>query len=564
MSTFARPVAAGLIGAAGTIALITVVSRVVGFGRWVAQASAIGPTPLGDAYNAANTLPNVLFEVAAGGALAGAVVPLIATALTRGRTADVDRIASALLGWTLVVLVPIAGLVALLARPLVSFALTSPSADEVSVAAGFLTVFAVQIPLYGLGVVLSGVLQAHHRFLGPALAPLLSSVVVVTVYLTFGELTSSGDPADVPAAALAVLGWGTTAGVAAMSLPLLWPVHRLGVRLRPVLSFPDGVAARARPLALAGIGALLAQQASVVVILRLANAYGTDGTFPVFLYSQAVYLLPYAVLAVPLATATFPRLAERAAHGDHDGFARLAAGTTRALLVVSGAGAAALIAAAPAVERVFLGLRPGDDFSGMAVTVTAMAPGLLGFALVFHLSRALYSLDRGRAAVVATVAGWLVLIAVALVAVPLLSSGGPERSSTLLALGAASSIGMTVAGAALVLAVVRAAGRRSATGVPRTLLVLVVTAFAGASAGRWVVEAMLPDGRSGLGAALLVGALGGLVAASLVAAGAALADRGALGAMLASRRRGAAQGSGSPGPTEQVGPSDVGREAERG
>src|SRR5690606_36041474 len=113
-----------------------------------------------------------------------------------------------------------------------------------------------------------------------------------------------------------------------MSLPLLWPVHRSGVRLRPTLRFPEGVAVRARSLALAGLGALVAQQVSVLVALRLANAYGGDGAFPVLLYTQAVYLLPYAVLAFPLATATLPRLAERAAQGDRAGFAHLSAVTT--------------------------------------------------------------------------------------------------------------------------------------------------------------------------------------------------------------------------------------------
>jgi putative peptidoglycan lipid II flippase len=46
-----------------------------------------------------------------------------------------------------------------------------------------LLVFLPQVVLYGVAVVLTGVLQAHRRFLGPALAPLLSSVVVISAYL---------------------------------------------------------------------------------------------------------------------------------------------------------------------------------------------------------------------------------------------------------------------------------------------------------------------------------------------------------------------------------------------
>ena len=525
MSDRARPLLAGLAGAAATIALVTVASRLVGFGRWLAQAGAVGPTALGDAYNAANTLPNVLFEVAAGGALAGVVVPLLTGPLARDLRTDVDRIASALLGWMLVVLVPLAGLVALFARPLVVLFFRDGTEAQLDVAASFLAVFAPQIPLYGLGVILTGVLQAHHRFLWPALAPLLSSVVVVGVYLTFGALTEVGvDPSVVPGPALAWLSWGTTAGVAAMSLPLLWPVHRTGVRLRPALRFPEGVAARARPLALAGIGALLAQQASVLVTLALATDHGPDGTYPVFLYSQAVYLLPYAVLAVPLATATFPRLAERAAHGDTAGFARLTSTTTRVVLMVSAAGAAGLAAAAPAVERAFDAFADGD-FSGMAAALTWMAPGLLGFALVFHLSRALYALDRGRAAVTATVAGWLTVIVVALVAVPVLTGGQDDRVATLQGLAVAGSVGMTVAGLGLVRAVVRAAGPAAGSGLARTTLVLVIAGTASGGVGRLAGDAVLRAGAEGLGAAVLAGSAAGLTAVALVGAAAWLADR---------------------------------------
>src|SRR5699024_8779473 len=141
--------------------------------------------------------------------------------------------------------------------------------------ARFLAVFAPQIPLYGLGVVLTGVLQAQRRFLAAALAPLLNSLVVIAVFFVFGAMAPGprDDPGAIADSAIAVLGWGTTAGVAVMSLPLLWPVHRSGVRLRPTLRFPEGVAARARALALAGLGALVAQQVSVLVALRLANEH---------------------------------------------------------------------------------------------------------------------------------------------------------------------------------------------------------------------------------------------------------------------------------------------------
>lgn len=505
-----------LASAALLVTVVTLASRIVGFGRWLGQGAWLGSDGVGTVFNSANQLPNLLFEVAAGGALAGAVVPLLAGPLSRAAfTADgtaaskeqASRIASALLGWTLVVLVPLAGLMALLARPIIGLTgLTDPV--HVDVATGFLRVFAVQVPLYGLAVVLGGILQAHKRFFWPSFAPLISSLVVIVVYAVFGAL-ANGDQqqvAELSGRALVWLAWGTTVGVLFLALPLVVPVWRTGLRLRPTLRFPSGEGPRAARLAFAGVGALVVQQLSVFLTLRAANAAGGDGTLSVYLYAQQVYLLPYAVLAFPIATSAFPHFAEHASAGRLDELRSLVARTTRSLLLVTAAGVAALMAAAPYVERVFDVIVLGDA-PGMAVGLIALAPGLIGFALILHLSRALYAVDHGRAAVIATASGWGVS-ALGAALVPVLFTGRPPdrdcvspacfdyalRNDVMAVLGAVGTAGMIVAGLGLLLAVRRHLGPDALSGVWRGLLVLVVATGAGAAVG-WSVSAWLsPQG----------------------------------------------------------------------
>jgi putative peptidoglycan lipid II flippase len=515
------------------IAVLTIFSRVVGFGRWLGQNYAVGDTAIGDAYATANTLPNVLFEVAAGGALAGAVVPLLAGPLAAHLRGDVDRIASALLTWAIAVLAPIAIAVAVFAEPIIAALPASPGLDDAALAAQveagryFLVVFAPQIVLYGVGVVLTGVLQAQRKFFFPAFAPLLSSAVVIVAYLAFGAtaLDLQDSPDLLPAEALRWLAWGTTAGVAAMSLPLLVPVLRSGVRLRTTFRFPPGVALRARNLAAAGIGALLAQQLAVVVTLVLAKGAGPLGTYNVFQYSQAVYFLPYAVLAVPLATVVFPRLAARAAAADMAGYARIASWSTSAVTAVAVLGAGALVAAAPAVQVVFSELGRGGA-AGMTATLTWMAPGLVGLALVFHVTRALYAVDRARAAVTATAAGWLTVVVASLIAIEALVPDGGDGPAALVALAVGSSVGMTLAGAALLVTLARVCG--ALPGFARTALVAAAGAVVGAAVGRWATVAVLDLAGSGVIAALLAGLLGASLAALSVGGAMVVGDRARL------------------------------------
>lgn len=564
-------VLSGLAGAAAVIAAITLLSRVLGFGRWLAQSYSVGQTPTGTAYATANVLPNVLFEVLAGGALAGAVIPLLAGPLARRLDGEVSRIASALLTWAVAVLLPASVLLAMLARPVVDLLIPDAATDAdaaaaaataatVDLGAGLLVVFAPQVVLYGIGVVLTGVLQAQRRFVWPAAAPLASSLVVITSYLVFRTLagTAVESPQTLAPSAVAWLGWGTTAGVAAMSLPLVIPVVRSGVRLRPTLRFPAGVGRRASALALAGIGGLLAQQAAVLVTIWLANTYGgPDGAVNIYQYSQAVYFLPYAVLAVPLATAAFPRLAEYAASGDHARYARLVAGSTRTILLVSAAGTAALVAAAPAVTAVFSQVdasRAPAEIAAMTPTLTALAPGLVGYALIFQVSRVLFAIERGRAAVIGVAAGWTAVLASSWVAVRLLAPDGGDARATLVGLGLGNTIGMSVGGVVLLVGVVRASGRQTLAGSGRTFVVTTLGALGGALAGRWLVEAVGPV--ENVVAAVGIGVAGAVLAVLVVAAAGWAGDRSTFRAM-ARRAPGPATGpafedtggdGGPPGP----------------
>lgn len=530
MSAGSRRLAAGVAGAAGVVAVLTLASRLLGFGRWLAQAAGVGVNATGDAYATANALPNVLYEVVAGGALAGVVVPLLAVPLARRMKGDVDAVASALLTWAVVALVPIGLLLAVLARPIAGLLPLPRGADaavQVDLVATFLVIFSPQVVLYGIGIVLTGVLQAHRRFVAPALAPLASSVVVIASYLAFGALAQNmqTEPERLPDAALAVLAWGTTAGVAALSLPLLIPVARTGVRLRPRLSFPPGVARRARSLALAGLGGVLAQQVAVLTAVLMARSGGVDGTINVFQYTQAVYLLPYAVLAVPLVTVFQPRLAELAGDGVGAAMARLAESSTRTVTAVGLLGAGVLVAAAPAAQVVFE-LR--DPVPGMTEALTVMAPGVVGLGLVLHAGRTLLALDRSRATVTATALAWLVVAAISVVGVRLVAPDGGDGTATVVVLGAAHAVGMSIGGLAIVLALRGVMPAGFGAGVARTLGVGLLTALVGGLLGRLVVDAVLAAAGASVGVAVGAALLGALPVLAVTLLGARLLDRAIL------------------------------------
>lgn len=544
--------------AALLVSVATLLSRLVGFGRLLVFSPSVGAGAIGTAYQSANQVPNILYEVIAGGALAGAVVPLLAGPLARADRATASRIASALLTWSVSLTLPLAVLIVVFREQIAGAVLDHEV--EVAYGAGFLLMFAPQLVLYAIGGVLTGVLQAHRRFLWPAFMPLVSSLIVIGVYVGYARLRGPEVATEDPAA-LALLGWGTTAGVVALALPLALPTLRTGLRIRLTWRFPDGVAARAVRLAAAGMTVLLAQQAATLMIMVVSNNVGGTGVFVVFSYIQAVYLLPYAVLAIPVATVAFPRLSELAASartrstepslpedsepedlepedsepedrgpGPADVDAAIAK-TSRLVLALGFAGAALLIAAATPLEHFFstrdaASADSPELFAALGDTVRVIAWAVPGWCFVAWGTRVFYALERSRAAAIATAVGWGAVALSVVAGIPLVMGDPVPR--TLVLLGAAHVIGMTLAATGLIGGILRVRGRASAAGIPRTVVIAAIGAVLGAAAGSLTASSVgALIGTSPVGA-VAGGAAGGAVALAVVIALVALADRATL------------------------------------
>ena len=517
--------------AALLVAAVTVLARVVGFGRWLVFSKTVGAGCLADAYATANQLPNVVFEIVVGGALAGAVIPVLAGPVARGDRAAQGRIIGALLSWSLVLLTPFALLSWLFASHYTSAMLDAgpECAGSGSTATRMLLIFIPQVFGYAITVIATAVLQSHKRFAAGAVAPLISSLVVVATYFLFAAAAPTADQASRGAADL--LAWGTTAGVLALALTVLVPMLLLRLPIRPTLRLDPGVAPVLRKLALAGLAVLVAQQLAFVVTTYLANHRGAAGSIAVYTWANAVYLLPYAVLAVPITTAVFPRLAAAFESGESAAFALYAATSTRAVMLAGGAGAALLVGTAVPVARIFAyndGQVQEAQASSLGAGLVAFAPAIIGFAVLMHLGRVLYARHAGRQVAVVTGGAWLA-VAVAGLLLTLRWDGVDAVG----ALAAAMSVGMVAGAIALLVVLRRMAGGGVVSGLPRATLAALVGAVLAGAAG-WVVA--LPAADGGWGSALLFSILSGLAVVIVYAAVAVALDRPDARALL---RRGA-------------------------
>ena len=478
----ARRPAAGIARGAVIVAGFTMLTKMLGLVRTLVFSQSIGATCLGGAYVTANQVPNLVYEVILGGALTTAMVPVLARSAAQAASdpaekARVGQITSAMLSWSVIILVPVTLVILVVAGPIASL-LTPANANAhcahgevVATTRSMIQVFAPQAVLYGLSVVLFGLLQAYRRFTAPALAPLVSSLVLIAVYLAFVPLSKGLPLGRLPASAELVLSLGTTLGIAALVLVALVPVWRLHLRFRPVLRFPPGVARRAGGLAAVGVIELIAAEAASVVAIAVANGRGATGAIVIFGYAVQVFVA-MAVLASAITVSAFPALCAR----EGAVFDQTSAGSTRAVLLASWLGTALMVAIAVPAAHV-LAKQP-DQVSQLIEGFVLMAPGLAAVGVNTNLSRVMFATGRLKVAAFALAGSWLLVIVADLALAELV----PARL-VVAALALGATIGQTLVAIPLVIITRRICGQTAVHGVGRTALVGLAAAAVGTAAG---------------------------------------------------------------------------------
>jgi putative peptidoglycan lipid II flippase len=464
------------------MAVGTACSRATGLVRTAALAAALGVTGLADAYNTANTIPNMLFMLVTGGTLSAVVLPMLA----RDDDPDRRRERAAVLGGAIAALTAAASALLALAAPLLArgFAFSRGGSEQeafVGVTAAWIALFAPQVLCYGLSVHAVAVLQAHGRLALAGFAPVATNLL--TVLAVAGYLWAGGPQppslAGLGGGPLLVLGVGTTLGVAAMALAQWLGARRtmsgLGLRWAP----RHPAVTELWRLGRWTLGYVVVNQLGLVVVLVLANA--VEGGVAAYQWAFTIMQLPYAVVAVSLLSATYPRLAQTAE--DPVAFARqLSTGLrlTATLLVPAGVGLAVL---ADPIAALLLGYgaAAGAGVAFVAGALRWFALALVPFTLFQLLTRAFYARSDTRSPMLANIAVNLVNVVGGLLAVGLVDRPQAKIAGLVVAYGLSYVIG--VAALALVL------GRR------------VPSAFAGV--GRAMGTALLASAAM---AAILAGA----------------------------------------------------------
>ncbi len=384
----------------------TAASRATGLLRVLVLAWVLGFTPLADAFNLANTIPNMLFDLVIGGILSATFIPVVVERLALdGERRAWRSISTVVTAAVLVLLASCA--VAWLCAPWIiegfTFLQHSSTSSQThslhaqrQVATEFLRWFVPQIFFYGVIGIATALLNVRNKFAIGSWAPVANNMICIVVLIWFHLVDPTPSVASlVGSHDLLWLALGTTAGVA-VQFVVMWPSlarSDLG-RLRLRLDVHDPALRTIGRLGSWTLLVVVANQASLYVLL--AFAFGTGGSGPVsaYTYGWSFMQMPYAVVVVSVLGVLTPQLASLATSRDLFGLAeRLRFGLRQSLVIIIPCTVALVILAQPLVGILLNHLNDATDLPAGTV-LAILAAGLPGFTVFQLCVRGLQAMQR--------------------------------------------------------------------------------------------------------------------------------------------------------------------------
>ena len=304
-----------LIMASGTAA-----SRLTGQIRTILLAWALGTTGYAaNAYQAGSMIPQVIYTLVSGGIFNAVLVPQIVRTL---KDEDAEAKLNKLITMAITMLLAVTLLMAA-ATPLLTRLYVNGSPETMALATSFTLWCMPQIFFYGLYTVVGQILAAKDHFVAYAWSSVGANIISCIGFGTFIALF--GRAVEHPlefwtTGKIALTAGAWTMGVAFQALILFLPLRKIGLRYRPKFGFRGSGLRSMGPVAAWSVGIVIVDQIVNILITRITSSapdvaqktYGLD-PFNVagnatYQNAYTIYMLPYSLIAVSVATAIFPKI----------------------------------------------------------------------------------------------------------------------------------------------------------------------------------------------------------------------------------------------------------------
>ncbi len=386
----------------------TLVSRLTGLLRVLVLAWVLGFTPIADAFNLANTVPNMLFDLVLGGIASATFIPVFIERLTLDGERKAWRSISSVITGSLVILFFASLLTWIFAPWIINgfTALNHPHGashiatlhEQRALATSLLRWFVPQIFFYGVIGIATALLNIRNKFAPGSWVPIANNIVCIAVLIWFHLVDPTPSLSSLNGSGhLLWLGLGTTAGVLVQFLFLLPSLSKSDLgRLTFNLNFRDPAVRTIGRLGSWTMLVIVANQLSLYIVLAFAFAIGGGGPVSAYTYGWSFMQMPYAVIVVSVLSALTPQLSKLATEQDFAAFGeRLRFGLRQSLVIIVPCTVGLVLLSQPLVGVLLNHVHAEHRLLAGSV-LAVLGAGLPGFTVFQLCVRGLQAMQRAR------------------------------------------------------------------------------------------------------------------------------------------------------------------------
>jgi putative peptidoglycan lipid II flippase len=402
-----------------------VASRFLGLIRTSMFAFVFGTSGISDAYLQAFLIPDLIFNVVAGGALSSAFIPVF-TKYMVGEGKDEKtawHIASSALNLALAIMIVLALIIIVLAPwlvPLYNPGIKDPA--KLALIASLTRIMLLQSVALGAGVIVTAVLNAQQDFRLPAIGTVFYNVGLIAGLLPGMYMAFTNQRNDIFEVYCAT--WGVVIGAllqVGIQLPGLLKVgmhysfKAFDWRHPGVIQIGRQMIPRIVNSSMLYVSTFI-DRGLIQLLVVVVGVVGIDGLITQYYQSLQLVLLPIGIFGMAISTAAFPTLAENVAKGRLDRVRNMVLETLRSILFMSIPSSIGLIVLGLPIIQVLLqhGRFSLTMAQSTAVPLAFFALGLAGHSAVEILTRSFYALRDSTTPVAVSVGQFVFKIALSL------------------------------------------------------------------------------------------------------------------------------------------------------
>ncbi|NLW91370.1 MAG: murein biosynthesis integral membrane protein MurJ [Syntrophomonadaceae bacterium] len=410
-----------IVRAAGFVMIFTLIARILGFVREMVIYTWFGQSYATDAYNAAFSVPDLIYMLMVGGALSTAFIPVFSRYLANNEDGEAWKVASIVFNYTITFCLILIAVGVIYTRPLIMLLAPDLPPDYINLTILLTRVMFIQTFFMVLSGISMGVLNSKQHFTTPALGAVLYNVGIIGIGILMARYWG-----------IMAFSIGVVVGAAMGFIVQIPALMKSGVQYSFNWNYKHPGFKQILYLMAPVLLGLSVSQINLFITQNLASGLA-EGSISALKLSQRIMQLPVGIFGTSIATVIFPTMTAQMARREIPAFRRTFSLGMRAIMLISIPASMGLIALRePIIQLLFQqGQFTASNTQATAEALLWYSIGLFAYSSLQIMNRVFYSMEDTITPVIVAIISVAVNVGASLWLIESMQHGGLALAFTI-------------------------------------------------------------------------------------------------------------------------------------